>query len=50
VYKVGGVFDLNGDGKMEILLTGRYYEGDWTTIYDASGDHVKIVTSSGCGA
>lgn len=50
VFNVGGVFDLNGDGKMEILLMGRYYEGDSTAIYDASGEHVKTVASSGCGA
>jgi len=50
VYKVAGVFDLNGDGKMEILVTGQYYEGNWTTIYDGSGYNVKTIATAGCGA
>jgi hypothetical protein len=31
--RVGAVLDLNGDGVMEIVLFGRYYEGDWVKAY-----------------
>jgi hypothetical protein len=30
---VGAILDLNGDGVMEIITFGRYYEGDGVTVY-----------------
>ncbi|BCM88907.1 hypothetical protein IAD21_00749 [Abditibacteriota bacterium] len=56
VFKIAGAFDVNGDGKMEIVLKGRYYEGDWTTVYAVEGNKsssvlkVREVLSDGCGA
>ncbi|MHC1726661.1 MAG: hypothetical protein AB9866_11715 [Syntrophobacteraceae bacterium] len=40
-HRVGAVLDLNGDGVMEIVLFGRYYEGDWAAAYRVEGgqDH-----------
>ena len=32
-YRIMGVLDLNGDGILEIVLSGRYYEGDWVDAY-----------------
>lgn len=50
IVKVGGVFDLDGDGKMEIVVQGHYYEGSWTTVYSAMGGTIKTLATSGCGA
>lgn len=50
VYEIAGVFDVNGDGKMEIVTTGRYYEGNWMSVYGVNGAKVKNIASAGCGA
>lgn len=49
-HRVGAVLDLNGDGVMEIVLFGRYYEGDWVSVYRLAGGKVVKVWSVGCGA
>lgn len=46
--RVGAVLDLNGDGVMEIVLFGRYYEGDWVTAYRLEGDKLIKNFSAGC--
>jgi len=48
-HRVGAVLDLNGDGVMEIVLFGRYYEGEWATAYRVEGDKVIKIFSTGCG-
>ena len=50
VHRIAGVYDLNGDGKMEILLNSRYYEGDWMSVLEVKGAQVKEVLAAGCGA
>ena len=47
---VVGVLDLNGDGCLEIVTYGRYYEGDWFAVFDVEGLSSKKVLSAGCGA
>lgn len=49
LYEISGVFDLNGDGKLEVIVYSRYYEGAYTTIYDCSGGKCKDVLPSGAG-
>jgi hypothetical protein len=49
VYEVPAVLDLNGDGKLELIVHSHYYEGAETTIYDCSGGKCKAVLSVGCG-
>ena len=48
---VSAIADLNGDGKMEIVLTGFYYEGDFASAFEMkSGKPVKIKEFEiGCG-
>jgi hypothetical protein len=50
VYEVLAVLDLNGDGKLELIVHSHYYEGAETTIYDCSGGKCKAVLSVACGA
>jgi hypothetical protein len=49
-HRVIGVLDLNGDGSLEIVLSGRYYEGDWVEAYRVHGTQIIKLFSMGCGA
>ena len=48
-HRVGTVLDLNGDGVMEIVLFGRYYEGDWAAVFRVEGDKIVKILTAGCG-
>jgi hypothetical protein len=50
VYQVAAVLDLNGDGKLEVIVHSFYYEGGQTTIYCCQPDKVEAVLSVECGA
>jgi len=49
-YNVIAVLDLDGDGKMEIVVGSRYYEGEATTIYRCDSKKCEQLLSVGCGA
>ena len=49
-HRIIGVLDLNGDGSLEIVLSGRYYEGDWVDAYRVDGTKIIKLFSMGCGA
>ena len=49
-FQVVAVLDLDGDGKMEIVVGSRYYEGEATTIYRCDPKKIEAVLSVGCGA
>src|SRR5262249_33096712 len=41
--EISAVADLNGDGKMEIVLFGFYYEGDFASVFEIkNGRPVEI--------
>jgi hypothetical protein len=50
-YHISSIADLNGDGKMEVVLYGFYYEGDFASAYEIkNGRPVKIKEFEiGCG-
>lgn len=48
-HQVIGVLDLNGDGILEIVLSGRYYEGEWVDAYRVDGAKIIKLFSMGCG-
>jgi hypothetical protein len=50
VYKVIAVLDLNGDGKMEVVVVSSYYEGEATTIYRCDPKKIEELLSVSCGA
>ena len=49
-HRVIGVLDLNGDGILEIVLSGRYYEGNWVDAYRVEGAQIIKLFGMGCGA
>ncbi len=50
-YELSAIADLNGDGRMEIVVYGKYYEGDWVETYEITNDiPVKVKKlDAGCG-
>jgi hypothetical protein len=50
-HEISGIADLNGDGKMEIVLHGSYYEGDFASAFEMrNGKPVEIKEFEiGCG-
>jgi hypothetical protein len=49
VYQVAAVLDLNGDGKLEVIVRSFYYEGGQTTIYRCEPNTIEEVLSVECG-
>ncbi|HUQ33887.1 MAG TPA: hypothetical protein VM095_17330 [Pyrinomonadaceae bacterium] len=49
-YDVGGVLDLNGDNRMEVIIHGGYYEGSWSTVFRIDRNKIENVFGCGCGA
>jgi hypothetical protein len=49
-YRILDVADLNGDGRMEVLVHAWYYEGAAVIVYTYDGTDLTEVLSAGCGA
>ena len=51
-FSIGGVGDLSGDGKMEIVISGTYYEGAWIEVWEYVDDDMGASPqlTQGCGA
>lgn len=43
------LIDLNGDGKMEVVIKSQYYEGHGIIIYELKGDQIEDVISNADG-
>ncbi|MBX7054219.1 MAG: hypothetical protein K1X36_04615 [Pyrinomonadaceae bacterium] len=50
-YEVQAIADLNGDGRMEIVVYSQYYEGAGTAAFEVEGGHPKHIKALtiGCG-
>ncbi len=48
-FELSAVADLNGDGKMEIVLYGAYYEGSGATVFEMKANKPTKVLETGCG-
>jgi hypothetical protein len=49
-YIVSAVGDVDGDGRMEVVVQADYYEGGGSTVYRLKGNKLEAMTSCGCGA
>jgi hypothetical protein len=50
-FEISSIADLNGDGKLEIIVYGAYYEGNWIEAYEMKDDKpaaIEILNVS-CG-
>ena len=50
IYQVSAVLDLDGDGKLEVVVESRYYEGEATTIYRCTRARITPLLTVACGA
>lgn len=51
-HSIAALADLNGDGKMEIVIDAAYYEGAGTVAYEYVNDDLGpvVALAGGCGA
>ena len=50
-FEISSIVDLNGDGKMEIVVYGEYYEGSGADVYEIKDDKAAEIEilGAGCG-
>jgi galactitol-specific phosphotransferase system IIB component len=48
-YRFLSILDLNGDGAMEVVVNGAYYEGAFTSAYQIEGTTARTLLTTGCG-
>src|SRR5262249_14101078 len=48
-FEIAALLDLNGDGKIDIVVRSRYYEGDEVSVYERTGSGFNQALSVGCG-
>ncbi len=48
-YTLTNLVDLNGDGRLEVMLKWQYYEGSGVVVHDIVGDHQRVALEEGCG-
>ncbi|HEY6070841.1 MAG TPA: FG-GAP repeat protein, partial [Chthoniobacterales bacterium] len=48
-FEIAAVLDLNGDGKIDVVVRSRYYEGDEVSVYERTASGFNKALSVGCG-
>lgn len=48
-HRLLGVHDLNGDGRLELLVFSQYYEGASAAAYSINDTRAEQVLATGCG-
>lgn len=48
-HELLGVYDLNGDGTMEVVVYSRYFEGASAAAYSINSTTAEEVLATGCG-
>lgn len=48
-YGVIAMLDLNGDGRMEVVVDRIFFEGSGTSVYSIDGDQIQEVIAASCG-
>ena len=49
-HEVSGLLDLDGDGRLEIVIYSAYYEGASVSVWSLKGGKLHKVLEIGCGA
>ena len=49
-HEVSGLLDLDGDGRLEVILYSAYYEGATVTVWHFGAGKLHKVLEIGCGA
>lgn len=49
-YGVSGLLDLDGDGKLEVIVESQYYEGGATSVWRMGKAKIEKVLEIACGA
>jgi hypothetical protein len=48
-FEIAALADFNGDGKIDVVVRSRYYEGDEIIVYERTASGFKKALSVGCG-
>lgn len=48
-FEIAALLDLNGDGKIDIVVRSAYYEGDEVSVYETTTSGFNKALSVGCG-
>jgi len=48
-FRVSALLDVDGDGKLEVIVNAAYYEGGSTTVYRCTPTKIEKLLSVECG-
>ena len=48
-FRVSALLDVDGDGKIEVIVNAAYYEGGSTTVYRCTPSKIEKLLSVECG-